>query len=207
MLSETLIEKFSKIKPKANEFYKQRLEITKDFDFDVSSSTYRVFWHTKQKPSIVFRNWAFSTIKNAEFFSDLLTVKNKSNFNVFHTKYSHSLAIFWKKEQDEDLDLPHKYKLFDLFLKSLSICEFHNETINEILVKYCNVPLDSITLSALDEITAGGLGLRGKSMGFVRTKEAYDKLQGMVLSICEKTGVTPLYFDFFSKNIGSQKQI
>jgi hypothetical protein len=210
MLNELLLKEFEKIKPEAEKFYNQRIEITDNFNFDVTSSTYRVFGNTKQKPSIVFKTWAFNTIGNTglfavietnEFFIDILTINDKKSFNEFHKKYSNTLSDFWMKEQKEALELTYKYKLFDLFLKSLSICDFNNENINKKLLKYCNIPLDSITLNGLDKITDGKLKLAGKSMGFVKTEETYNELQNIVLDICERTNNHPLYFDFFSKII------
>ncbi|HSQ98280.1 MAG TPA: hypothetical protein VLL98_06240 [Rickettsiales bacterium] len=210
MLNEFFLEKFEKIKPEAEKFYNQRKEITNDFNFDATPSTYRVFRSTKQKPSIVFKTWAFNTIGNIglfaviganEFFIDILSINDKKSFNEFHKKYSNALSDFWIKEQKEALELTYKYKLFDLFLKSLTICNFNNENINKQLLKYCNIPLDSITLNGLDKITDGKLNLAGKSMGFVKTEETYNELQNIVLDICKRTNNYPLYFDFFSKII------
>lgn len=198
-----MLEIVEKFRIKAEEYFKARDVPTLSFSFDVGSVMYRVFKKLPQKPSLVFKKWAFVLLKNEIFLLDLKGIKDKEDFKRIHLKYVQHLNDFWKIEEKQELKLAHNLKLIDLFFKSLSKCNFDCEVINQILLKYANLPLDSITFPLIDEISNDKFKLSGKTMGVITTYEMYNQIQNIVYDFSLTNGVYPIYLDY----IGQQRQI
>lgn len=176
MFIEEYLNGIKNICEEATIFYSKKEPILPNFNFDISFATYRVFRNTKNRPSIIIKSWIKSVLHSSEFFNDIIKINSKEDFNDFHKKYSKSLSKFWQEKENSELSIAYKYKIIDLFLKSLINRKLHNDQINEKLRQYCNPPLDSITFQALDKITSGKLGLKGKTTGYIRDKKMYDDI-------------------------------
>lgn len=199
MFNNDYLNSLKKMEYEANSFYSKRDPISSSFNFDISSSTYRVFKNFKIAPSLIFKNWAFNLIKNNDFLFDILNIDSENKFNIFHEKYTKNLAIHWKEKTDSELHLAYNYKMFDLFLKSLINHDLNNNKINEILILYCNVPLDSVTFKTLDLITNSKFKLKNKTTGYIKNKETYYKIQFLIKNICDKVNLPKIYFEYYSQ--------
>lgn len=205
VLNQDILNEFATIKDQAEKFFLKRESISPNFNFDISSSTYRIFRNTKNKPSIIVKDWIKSLLHNDEFFNDVEKINNRADFYNFHEKYAELLSEFWEEKEGNALSVAYKYKILDLFLKSLINHELHNDKINKKLEQYCNVPLDSITFYTLDKITFGKFKLKNKTTGYITNKQMYDNIQLSVEFICDKAKMPKIYFEYFSQQLKKSK--
>lgn len=201
IINQDALKDFAGITEYAEKFYSKKEPILSNFNFDISSATYRTFRNTKNRPSIVIKSWIKSVLYSDEFFNDIIKINSKEDFDEFHEKYSKSLSKFWQEKENGELSIAYRYKIFDLFLKSLINRELHNRQINERLKQYCNPPLDSITFEALDKITFGKLKLRGKTTGYIKDKKMYNDIQSLIEFICDKVDAPRIYFEYYSQQL------
>lgn len=195
------LNRFVSMKDEINKLYSIRIKINANSNFGVSGNTYRVFRGLPKKPSNVFRKWAFDIVKDDVFLEEVALITNKIEFSVIHVKYASLLDKYWKYEQGVELSLAHRNKLIDLFFKFVAKCNLSNEAINNNIIAFANIPVDSKTLLGLNKMYNGILLNDKISMGVIKTKYAYDYIQELVLLLSEKTNMPALYFDYFSFNV------
>ena len=201
IIDQSILRSFMKIREHAEKFYLEREPILTNFNFDISSATYRVLRSKKNRPSIIIKSWIKSVLHSGEFFDDVVQIKNKEDFNNFHEKYTEFLSKYWQEKENSELSIAYKYKIIDLFLKSLINRELYNNQINEKLKQYCNPPLDSITFQALDKITSGKFGLKGKTTGYIKDKKMYNDIQSIIEFICGMVEMPKIYFEYYSQQL------
>lgn len=82
----------------------------------VSGSMFRVF-RGIEKPSVIYKDWAFAQIQSKEFEREVLSLKTQEQFDKIHSALGDSLFNHWKDRAGKEFILPHKLKLLDLFIK------------------------------------------------------------------------------------------
>ena len=103
---------------------------------------FRVF-HGITKPSVIYQKWAFDTSQSKRFKREVLSLQTQEQFENFHSQLGRSLAKYWKTECGEELSLPRLEKLLDVFVKRACELELSDSKMNENLLSYGHVPLDS----------------------------------------------------------------
>jgi hypothetical protein len=158
--------------PDAKKYYGQRNSIQSPKSIGSSGSMFRVFGGI-DKPSLIYKNWAFTQTQSGKFESDVLSLNTQEQFEKFHSALGDSLSDYWKDNakgdgKEKELTPSHKLKLLDVFIKRACELKLPNAAMNDNLLAFGHIPLDSLVFNALDSIFSGVLLLTGRSMGDVK---------------------------------------
>ena len=183
----------------AEEYFSQREVCETAESIGASGSMFRVFRNV-DKPSLHYKNWAFDQISSSEFEHDVLMLKSQDDFERFHLTLGGSLSDYWQAKTKQELILPYKFKLLDVFIKRACELQLRNAQMNDILLSFGHVPLDKLVFDALDEMFSGVLLLQGHAMGKIKTDEAYHFYQKLIRDLMAELGLPALYFEYFAWN-------
>jgi hypothetical protein len=189
---------------KAERYFAERQPIDADGSYGVGGSTFRAF-RGHRNPSKVFRAWASELVRSNEFKRKVLAIKRAQDFERFHARLARSLRVHWKVGCGREMSLAHCHKLLDLLIKWLCSIDLGDAAINRRLLKFGNVPLDSRVFVALDDLFYGVFMAANRSMGHVRTGQAYRFWQELLRSFMRELGAPTLYFDYFAWNFRREK--
>ena len=189
--------------PSAEQHYQLRVNVASPKSIGASGSMFRVFKGI-EKPSSIYKNWGFSKIKSKNFIGTVLSIKSQKDFNIFHKKLGASLERYWLNNTFSKLTFAHKYKLVNLFIKRACELNLGNDKINEKLILFGHVPLDSLVLKTIDEMYSGIFLLAGRSMGQVN-ETAYNFYQTIIYELMSEINSVPLYFEYYAWNIGRKE--
>lgn len=181
-------------------YFNERVLYTVEWNFWIWNSTYRVFWWLKFKPSEIFKDWAKKIIDDKDFIYRFSECKSKEDFYILHIELWNRLNFFWEKMQWQNLLIAHKNKLIDLFLKYLVKIDFWNNKINEALLKYANIPIDSKTLPVVNSLFNWIFLWNKFSMWDIKTIESYNYIQELVSMVMYKNNSFPLNLDYYANN-------
>jgi hypothetical protein len=195
------LRKLSAALPAAKRHYRQRDPIETFKSIGASGSMFRVFRNI-DKPSVIYQKWAFDTVQGKGFARDVLSLQTQAQFEAFHSKLGRSLATYWKNETKQELLPPRLNKLLDVFVKRACELKLAESDINDQLFTYGHVPLDSLVFNALDDIFSGIFLLRGRTMGHVKTEQAYRFYQELIRNLMAELGSPPLHFEYYAWNLG-----
>jgi len=167
-----------------------------------------------EKPSHIYKNWAFDQTQSKEFESKVLSLNTQDEFEKLHSALGDSLSDYWKDTAKGDgkekiLTPSHKLKLLDVFIKRACELKLSNAGMNDKLLAFGHVPLDSLVFNALDNIFSDVLLLAGRSMGDVKEYPAYQFYQNLIRQLMSElpssTQHPALYFEFYAWNLGREK--
>lgn len=175
-----------------------------------SGSMFRVF-RGIEKPSLIYQNWAFTQTQSQECEEQVLSLETQDQFERFHSALGDSLFSYWKDNAkgdgaEKELTTSHKLKLLDVFIKRACELRLPNHKMNDKLLRFGHVPLDSLVFNALDNIFSGSLLLTGRSMGDVEKDSAYKFYQNLIRELMREleppTEYYPLYLEFYAWDLG-----
>lgn len=189
--------------PDATKHYAQRNPIESFKSIGASGSLFRVF-RGIEKPSVIYQKWAFEQTQNRKFEEDVLSLETQEQFEHLHSELGRSLANYWKTKAKQELALPRLHKLLDVFVKRACELKLAASKMNDNLLVYGHVPLDSWVFNALDDIFSGIFLLRGRTMGHVKTEQAYRFYQELIRELMAELGSPPLHFEYYSWNVGRE---
>jgi hypothetical protein len=201
------LEKLEAALPDAKKHYSQRNPIETYKSIGASGSMFRVF-RDITKPSVIYQKWAFDTVQSGRFKHDVLSLKTQEQFENLHSELGRSLANYWKTEAKQELLLPRLHKLLDVFVKRACELKLTDSRMNDNLLVYGHVPLDSLVFNALDDIFSGILLLTGRTMGHVKNDLTYQFYQNLIRQLMRElqssTEYPALYFEFYAWNLGRE---
>ena len=196
----------------ARAHYAKRDLIDSARSIGASGSMFRVFSGI-EKPSLIYQNWAFTQTQSQEFERQVLSLETQEHFEKSHSALGDSLFVYWKDNArgdgaEKELTTSHKLKLLDVFIKRACELRLSNPMMNDKLLKFGHVPLDSLVFSALDNIFSGSLLLTGRSMGEVKKDPAYRFYQNLIRELMRELEppkqYPPLYFEFYAWDLGRE---
>lgn len=190
--------------PGAKKHFSQRIPVDREA-IGASGSMFRVF-RGIAKPSVVYKEWAYETVRSKSFENDVSSLQTQRQFDVLHKKMRQSLAKYWKRKTDQDLAIPYQYKLLDVFIKRACELGFSDDKMNSSLLEFGHVPLDSLVFKALDEVFDGIFLLQGRSMGHVKSDRPYEFYQQLIRELMSEFDSPPLYFEYYAWNLGRNSQ-
>lgn len=138
----------------AKSYYSWRDPIQTFKSIGASGSMFRVF-RGITKPSVVYQKWAFETIRSAGFEREVQSLQTQEEFEELHARLRRSLARYWKSETRQELKLTYRYKIIDVLVKRACQLELPHPQMNDNLLLYGHVPMDSLVFNALDDLFSG----------------------------------------------------
>lgn len=198
--------------PRAKEYYEKRDSCDSPKSIGSSGSMFRVF-RGIEKPSQIYKNWAFTQTQSKEFERDVLSLNTQDQFEKFHSASGDSLFSYWKENAkgdgaEKELTPSHKLKLLDVFIKRACELKLPNSAMNSKLLTFGHVPLDSLVFDALDNVFSGSLLVTGLSMGDVKKDSAYQFYQNLIRQLMHEleppTTYPALYFEFYAWNLAKR---
>jgi len=189
----------------AKHYYSRRDPIQTPKSIGASGSMFRVF-RGITKPSVVYQKWAFGAIQSKEFKREVLSLRTQEGFEELHSRLGRQLARYWKAETRKRLKPVYINKLLDVFVKRACQLELPHPQMNDKLLLYGNVPLDSLVFSALDDLFSGIFSLKGLTMGHLKTESAYRFYQDLIRELMAELGSPALYFEYYAWDLGKRRR-
>ena len=157
------------------------------------------------KPSVVYQEWAFETVHSKAFERKARSLQTQEEFERLHSRLGRQLARYWKAETRKELKLPYIHKLLDVFVKRACQLNLAHPQMNDNLLLYGHVPMDSLVFNALDDLFSGIFPLRGLTMGQLKTESAYRFYQNVIRELMAELGSPALYFEYYAWNLGRRR--
>lgn len=170
----------------------------------VGRSTFRAFRKYKDwQPSVVFREWAARQLVEGRM-SELMSVRSVAEYERWVFKMSGSLGKEWRKRLHYSLDIGRSLKLINLLAKGLCLAVPLWPEDYKAIVPYIEVPLDKYSLRPLacvPELQDLGINWVSATMGSIKGKQSYLKIQESIRRFCSDAGVPPLAYDFLAWDV------
>ncbi len=182
-------------------YYGQRDPIQTFESIGASGSMFRVF-RGITKPSVVYQEWAFETVQSKAFERAALSLQTQEEFEKLHSRLGRQLARYWKAETRKELKLPYIHKLLDVFVKRACQLKLAHPQMNDNLLLYGHVPMDSLVFNALDDLFSGIFPLSGLTMSHLKTESGYRFYQDLIRRLMAELSSPALYFEYYAWNLG-----
>jgi len=167
----------------------------------VSSSTYRAFRKNGNTlPSVVFRTWASEQMYNGAF-AKLEAIRSNGEYRDWAFGLGRRLDAEWRKRLRYSLELPRALKLVNLLAKGLcAVSPLWPKKYKDIAPNI-DIPLDKFSLRPLACIKSlTYLKLHKASMGSIKTRKDYTKVQNIIRELCKRAYVPPIAYDYLTWN-------
>ena len=174
----------------------------------VASNTFRAFHRMPERPSQVFRDWAFDAFVSRELIQTLSAISSDSDYDTWLTKLVGDFQSCWRSRMAVEVPYGPAYKLPNLLLKCVALRPEIPALQQQRLINWLHIPLDSYTIQGLRgwfRLPGGSAIPSGATMKFVRDAKLYDSLQGEIKQIAKLAGVPPIAFDYLAWNAGHRK--
>lgn len=183
------------------------LEDLKPRDFvihhSVGPNTFRTFRGVKE-PSKIFRGWAERSLTRWLKRDDLRRIKDQQQYDRWTRSQSRKLRDHWNKTSTLRIKYSQRSKLLDLLMKEVLRWNDLDPSVRKKLQKWAHVPLDSYLLRAIRECVDNPTIPHNASMGFVKDRRRYVKLQKAASGIAKRAGVDRICLDFLAWNVRHQ---
>lgn len=167
----------------------------------VGPSIFRAFHHLPEKPSVVFREWAYDSLSNGGD-RGFRVIGSHHQYRAWAYGVSGSLPIHWRRRVGKEMPYGPSLKLTNLLAKRL--CLSSKISPDEVwkLAEFLEVPLDIYTIQAVANFvpifpdpSAIGHVPSTATMSFIRNQRTYEAFQGGILKITHQAGVPPIALD------------
>lgn len=194
------VRDFKMAVPKLKKQIGKEMWSSKDTQFGIGGNTFRAFTGFDNKPSELYRTWAKKQCKAIDLDSESLAmaVDSKESFEEWHASLCKSLQKHWKRQENRELNIAHKHKVIDLYIKWLSQFDFGSSIISNGLITYSHCAIDSQILLTLNDCLSGALPIGKPSMGHVQYETTYQFCQKLVSGFSSHCGGTSLLFDYYA---------
>ncbi len=167
----------------------------------VGPNIFRAFRHLPEKPSVVFRGWAYDSF-GREFLNGFRQIGAHSQYREWAYTVSDALRRRWSRTMGTEMPYGPSLKLINLIAKRL--CLFSEISFAELwkLVEFLEVPLDIYTIQAFancvltfpDQEAIGHVPAAA-TMSFIRNKRMYEAFQDGIIEIAQQADVPPIALD------------
>jgi len=203
LYKKSAISKLHSITGKAKKYFKNK----KSLDFEttnwgIEGNTFRAYVNFKERPSLIYREWAKKTVTETNFLKTLNTTQKYNDFRKVHKYLQKSLDQFWTHKQGKSLTLAQRNKIIDLFIKFLSTAEIEGfKSINNAALQFGHAPLDKFALLAVRDCFYGIVLSVNPSMGDVTETETYEFIQDQIKELMGAARLPNLFFDYYAWNL------
>jgi hypothetical protein len=164
----------------------------------VGANIFRAFRHLPEKPSVVFRNWAYDSF-NEQFLEEFCAVGSRSQYRDWAYRVSRSLRRCWKGRMDRDMPYGPSLKLTNLIAKRLCLSK---QTPFPKMAKFLDVPLDAYTIRGVanfvftfPDSSAIGRVPFAATMSFIQNQGMYEAFQEGIYQITHEANVPSIALD------------
>jgi hypothetical protein len=194
------------ISNRAKEYFDEKLDIN-EINSGVDRNTYISLGGSKFPPSFIYKKWAESKKKSNELINILLAIKNRNDFLLIHKILVDDLEQFWKENLNGTLGNHQSRRLVDLFFKFLARTTISSQNgIDNMIIKYANIPLDKYALMAVKTLFRGLnrfnriMVSKNPKMDDFEDKEDYNFAQNQIYQLMEDAGLPNLYFYIYASD-------
>ena len=168
----------------------------------VGANTFRAFHNLREKPSVIFRRWAFEYLDRT--LEKLCRITTQSQYDQFHIATRNDLEKRWRQEGGKPLKLGWATKLTNLLLKEAMKCSDIPDSSRQTLIPLLHVPHDLYCLAAIRESARTGTPClkipAGAKMGFIKSPTQYQQLQEIMRNIASQAKQPPICIDLLAWN-------
>ncbi len=170
----------------------------KDYTFGVGGETLRALSNLSNRPSDLYRTWAARVCDRLTPATLAKLVATAEAFEAWHAHLVADLQKEWEAREGARLLVAHQYKLVDLLFKWLSWYDFGDPAVTRGFEAHAHCPLDTQSLTKLNECLSHALPMRHPSMKNILTEHTYVYCQDLISEFTRSCGGTPLLFDYFA---------
>lgn len=185
----------------AQEFFSaQASSVAEVVKTGVAGNTFRAFRNLPVQPSVTFRDWATSYVKQSvAALSDLTTY---SAYSTYVHEATLSLCDQWRKLTGTEMGYGRGAKLFNLVLKKFACLQSLSAEQKGALIKLQHIPLDSYTIIGLRSVAPELSIPRNATMKYIESPQQYVAFQQKIAAIANKADVPPIYYDILAWDMG-----
>ena len=161
----------------------------------VGSSTFRAFRASRnRRPSDLFRSCVSKELF-VDGFAEFCRVNTNEAYRDWAFHLARQLVRCWGKELDSKLEFTRAMKLVNLLAKALCTVSPAWPTLSHKIAPSIDVALDQYSLRPLACVEGFGR-LRNASMGDIKDKDEYERIQNKIAELCKRAGKPPVAYDF-----------
>ncbi len=175
-------------------------------DGAVGANTFRAFARLPNRPSAVFREWAYEfLVAGGEHFSNLMAINSQLEYDEWLIECAGTFRRHWKRRMGSEIPFGPSLKLPNLLMKSACLWRGIPKSKSNRLIWRLHVPLDSYTIQAVRNCMDPG-GTIGRiptsaGMGYVNDIETYLAFQELLRSLSGKAKVPPIAIDILAWDV------
>lgn len=174
----------------------------------VGANTFRAFRGMPERPSVVFRTWAYGRLVGPSFSGELSNTSERGEYDQWLAAFAHDLGEAWGRStgRERTLSFGHGRKMTNLLMKHVARWSIFEEHTRRRLIGYLHVPFDSFSLSLLGCCLPDSRRPtlqpipKNVTMGWVDSQSQYDELQTLCRDIAAEAGVAPIHLDILAWN-------
>ncbi len=172
----------------------------------VGANTFRAFTRLPNRPSVVFREWAYKSLEaGGEYFSKLSAINSQLEYDEWLNEYAGTFRRAWRRQMGSEIPFGPSMKLPNLLMKSACLWRGIPKSRSNRLIWYLHVPLDSFTIQAVRDCTDPG-GTIGRipasaGMGYVKDIGTYLAFQELMRSLSGRANVPPIAIDILAWDV------
>ena len=169
----------------------------------VGRNTFRAFQKMPDKPSSVFREWAYDALVKQGRFERLKSIQTQQDYDRWLDQLVSDLRIRWKAKMNRDMPFGPSYKLPNLVMKV--VCERLAVSDRQRIMPFLHVPLDSYTLSGIRKCVALPNGReipKTATMKFIDNPATYASVQQQIRGLASRAGVPAIAYDHLAWDRG-----
>lgn len=176
----------------------------------VAANTFRAFRGLPNKPSVVFRQWAFDALfGTTTFFERLLAVTTTSQYDSWLMELADHFRRSWRDAMGRDVPFGPSLKLPNLLVKSLCLLRDMPRPAVDRIIWFLHVPLDSYTIQAVrgsivvfpDSAQIGRIP-PSAGMGWITNMRMYQAFQAGIGVLATRSGVPRIALDCLAWDAG-----
>jgi hypothetical protein len=171
----------------------------------VGRNTFRGFRDLPNRPSRVFRQWAFEALVTRKRFDRLKNVRTQDDYDVWLLDLVRDLRRYWKHRMNSSMTIGASYKLSNLLMKCVS--KRLPPSQRKRVTKYLHIALDNYTLVGIRNFVRlpdGRVISKTASMSSIKSESEYRVVQEAIRKLTKGAGVPPIAYDYLAWNAGHQ---
>ena len=171
----------------------------------VGANTFRAFRNLPNRPSQVFRGWAFDALVTRGYFERLKNVRTQIDYDIWLLDLVKDLRKCWKRRMKCSMPFGPSYKLPNLLMKR--VCQRLSSSQSKRVTRFLHVALDRYTLVGIRNFVmfpGGRMISKSASMGSIKSEREYRAVQEGIRKLAKSATVPPITYDYLAWNVSHQ---
>ncbi len=174
----------------------------------VGGNTFRAFKHMPQRPSQVYRSWAYKRLQDTKVVEQIGNLNSQEEYDWWIEDFSTNFRSYWSRRMGKEKRIPYgpSRKLPNLLMKHVVLWNNFDKEQRSSLIRFLHIPLDRYSLLAIRNCILEphrqivGRIPKNVTMKFVGSPAKYNALQSCFRAVAEEAKVPAIYLDVLAWN-------